>query len=380
MRSGLQKPGTVPFLALVLFSLLSLMSALAKEWEWDLGLDFYSVHLAYHYLGLGLGTGFGFGAPRSGYDGRYSSSRLRNASIDNRSRQAHSHPHSHPHAQRLTTTSPCKSWLLGDFYSSCVERDTVVPPHQSVMRTPPRSSFEAGPGDDEITYAAAAPATKEQHQQHQQSSMSLTRGVSAFKEFVIRRWDDQHQHQHQQTNTMQLQSAHSAAQRDFVDAVAVSTFVPTVVEAVAAVPSGDDGRLSGGSEVDASESNSNEDSMLFRIPFLLRETWQRVCHVGGWHLEILRSTVGFNTSLIYRPAPATNGEHTNSDSTEKTHPPNDSAEPQQDLTHHHIPSPNQPASTAGQSKDAAGPRRDSEHMRGSSMAIVIGLVVGIMWF
>jgi hypothetical protein len=65
MRSGLQKPGTVPFLALVLFSLLSLMPTLAKEW--DLSLDFYSVHLAYHYLGLGLGLG-GLGLPR--YEGR----------------------------------------------------------------------------------------------------------------------------------------------------------------------------------------------------------------------------------------------------------------------------------------------------------------------
>lgn len=35
--------------------------------------------------------------------------------------------------------------------------------------------------------------------------------------------------------------------------------------------------------------------------------------------------------------------------------------------------------TAGQSK-YIGFRRDSEHMRGSSMAIVIGLVAGIMWF
>jgi hypothetical protein len=64
MRSGLQKPGTVPFLALVLFSLFSLMPTLAKEW--DLGLDFYRVHLAYQYLGLGLGLG-GSGAPR--YEG-----------------------------------------------------------------------------------------------------------------------------------------------------------------------------------------------------------------------------------------------------------------------------------------------------------------------
>ncbi|KAL2858232.1 hypothetical protein BJX68DRAFT_163104 [Aspergillus pseudodeflectus] len=379
MRSGLQKPGTVPFLALVLFSLLSLMPTLAKEW--DLSLDFYSVHLAYHYLGLGLGLG-GLGLPR--YEGRYSSSRLRNASIDTRSRQAHAHP------QRLTTNAPCKSWLLGDLYSSCVERDPIsVPPHHSVMGPPPRSSFEAGEGEEAVTYAAPAPAAKEQ----QQSSMSLTRGVSAFREFVIniKRWDvdvdgDGDGDDQQQTlNTMQLQSAQAAAQHDFLDAaaVAVSTDVPTLAKAVTALPSGEGEGGQLGSEADT--VGSDEDSiLLFRVPVLLRETWQRVCHVGGRYLESLRSTTDFHKPLIHSPAPATNDEQTSSDTTETPQQPSkppslDSPPSHQDPLHHHIPSSNHPVSTAGQSTDA-GHRRDSEHMRGSSMAIVIGLVVGIMWF
>jgi hypothetical protein len=41
--------------------------------------------------------------------------------------------------------------------------------------------------------------------------------------------------------------------------------------------------------------------------------------------------------------------------------------------------PDSPATTAGQSK-YTGFRRDSDYMRGSSMAIVIALVAGIMWF
>ncbi|KAL3486251.1 hypothetical protein BJX62DRAFT_23395 [Aspergillus germanicus] len=376
MRSGLQKPGTVPFLALVLFSLFSLMPTLAKEWD----LDFYSVHLAYHYLGLGLGLG-GFGAPR--YEGRYSSSRLRNASnsIDTRSRQAH--------AQRLTNT-PCKSWLLGDFYSSCVERDIItVPPHNSVMGTLPRSSFEAGEGggDDAVTYAAAAGATKEKQQQ--QSSMSLTRGVSAFREFVIsmKRWDGDDQ----------LASTMQPAQHEFLDTGAASTYVPTVVEAVTAVPSGDGESEGEGGQLDSEEDTADDThtgdySMLFRVPVLFRDTWQRVCHVGGLYLETLRPLTDFNKSFAYDSAPgpgpgsapATNDEETRADITEKPQlpnksPSNDSTHPEHDPLHHDIPPPNQPASTAGQSKDA-GHRRDSEHMRGSSMAIVIGLVVGIMWF
>ena len=41
MRSGLQKPGAIPFLALLVFSLFSLVPSLAKEW------DLYNVRLGY---------------------------------------------------------------------------------------------------------------------------------------------------------------------------------------------------------------------------------------------------------------------------------------------------------------------------------------------
>jgi hypothetical protein len=252
------------------------------------------------------------------------------------------------------------------------------------MGTPPRSSFEAGEGggDDAVTYAAAAAATKEKQQQ--QSSMSLTRGVSAFREFVIsmKRWDGDDQ----QASTMQ------PAQHEFLDAGAVSTYVPTVVEAVTAMPSGAGESDGEGGQLDSEEdtvddAHTDDYSTLFRVPVLFRDTWQRVCHVAGLYLETLLPLTDFNISFSSPgpgSAPATNDEETSADTTEKPQPPNkppsnDSAHPKQDPLHDHIPSPNQPASTAGQSKDA-GHRRDSEHMRGSSMAIVIGLVVGIMWF
>jgi hypothetical protein len=253
------------------------------------------------------------------------------------------------------------------------------------MGTPPRSSFEAGEGggDDAVTYAAAAAAAATKEKQQQQSSMSLTRGVSAFREFVIsmKRWDGDDQ----QASTMQ------PAQHEFLDAGAVSTYVPTVVEAVTAVPSGDGESDDEGGQLDSEEDTADDThtddySTLFRVPVLFRDTWQRVCHVGGLYLKTLRPLTDFNKSFTYDPAPgpATNDEETMVDTIEKPQPPNkppsnNSAHPQQDPLHHHIPSPNQPVSTAGQSKDA-GHRRDSEHIRGSSMAIVIGLVVGIMWF
>jgi hypothetical protein len=51
MRSGLQKPGAVPFLALLIFSLLSLVPTLAKEW------NFYGYSYSAHFTYLGLPRG-----------------------------------------------------------------------------------------------------------------------------------------------------------------------------------------------------------------------------------------------------------------------------------------------------------------------------------
>lgn len=41
MRSGIPKPGAIPFLALLVFSLLSLVPSLAKEW------DLYNLQVGY---------------------------------------------------------------------------------------------------------------------------------------------------------------------------------------------------------------------------------------------------------------------------------------------------------------------------------------------
>jgi hypothetical protein len=41
MRSGIQKTGAIPFFALILFSILSLVPSLAKEW------DFYNLQIGY---------------------------------------------------------------------------------------------------------------------------------------------------------------------------------------------------------------------------------------------------------------------------------------------------------------------------------------------
>lgn len=48
MWTGLQKPGAVPFVALIICSLLSLLPTLAKEWD----LDFFKYGVDLAYLGF----------------------------------------------------------------------------------------------------------------------------------------------------------------------------------------------------------------------------------------------------------------------------------------------------------------------------------------
>ncbi|KAL4886516.1 hypothetical protein BJY04DRAFT_74091 [Aspergillus karnatakaensis] len=345
MRSGFQKTGTVPFLALIIFSLLSLVPTLAKEW------DFYSVHLA--YLGL----------PR--YEGRYSSSRVKNASIDTRSRLP-------------VTDNNCKSWLFGDFYSTC--GDASHRPYHSVPNSPPRSSFEAGAelSDDTVTYSVA------------KGPSSITRGVSAFREFVIWRWDDQ------------LMTESISPRHGSIDEISTKP-TPTSVDllATSASSSDQDNQLEEETGLDGTSSTEDltEDSLLFRWPMLIHETWQQVCHAGGYYLENLttRPSTYHRAPSPGSAAPAMTGEQAHSapllpeeQTDTATNKPllNNSSLAQSDYalgsgdtkdSEETPETPNSPAAIAGQSK-YTGFRRDSDYMRGSSMAIVIALVAGILWF
>ncbi|KAL5336976.1 hypothetical protein BJX70DRAFT_400153 [Aspergillus crustosus] len=344
MPSGLHKPGTVPFLALILFALLSLVPTLVKEW------DFYSVHLA--YLGL----------PR--YDsttGRYSSSRGRNASIDTRSRLK-------------VTGDECKSWLFGDLYSTC--SDSSAQPYQSIRNAPTRSSFEAGaePPKDPITFSVV------------KEPSSITRGVTAFKDFVIKRWDDQ-------------QTAQSIPlQQDLADDISEQ---PTPTPASVIPPSEvveeeqevqHDERY----ETSLMEDNS-ENSPLLEWSLFLHETWQQVCHTGGYYLEsLIRPPTHNNTLETPNSSMSASDEQTQVAHIrpEKQHAgalikrslannnsliESDLSSGLEDSQQASASLPNSPATTAGQSK-YTGFRRDSDYMRGSSMAIVIALIAGIVWF
>ncbi|KAL2828527.1 hypothetical protein BDW59DRAFT_170995 [Aspergillus cavernicola] len=330
MRSGLPKSSAVPILALLIFALLSLVPTVARQW------GVQSIHLGY------------LGFPR------HSPSRVKNASIDTRSRFP-------------VYGSQCKSSLFGDFYSSCTDRDAH--PHHSVMDTPPRSSFEAAaePEYNHIAYSA----TKE--------PSSITRGVSAFKEFVIKRWDD-----HQ--TTQPLPPRHDSVHDE------ISTHPsPTLVNLLGglAPSSGQELHSTPHNDVDTSTKYTPKDSLLLLVPLFIHETWQQVCHAGGHYLDSWTSQSPQNpeTGSLISQSPAhdlATGEQAHLDylPTEKQTQPepastkgllsNGSETTQPDSPGDSLsaaPLPQNPlVTTAGQSKDT-GLGRDPEHRRGSSMAI-----------
>ncbi|KAL4809511.1 hypothetical protein BDV18DRAFT_157266 [Aspergillus unguis] len=372
MRSGLQKPSLVPLLALLIFSLLSFVPTLAKEWNWDV----YKYGVNFAYLGRGL--------PR--YDGLYSS-RVKNASIDTLTR-------SRSHSRLVKTDNSCKSWLFGDFYSSCYDSNNQ--PHHSSSNVPPRSSFEVGSGSGTNVELYPAYVRDPNTVSATKEPSSITRGVSAFKEFVIKRWDEQQIQTQTQTRTQPLSPRHAHAADD------VETQpTPTSANVYATLASAR-GRETGGRTTQADESAEHSAELSFlRLPLFIHETWQQACQRVGSQFESLRNRFPtfYNHTIIpklatpalfdYERAHPTNlrtqqsqnltSEHTFADevsrnSTEVNHSNQTHLRNSQDST-----LSNHSLVTAGQSK-YIGFRRDSEHMCESSMAIVIALVVGIIWF
>ncbi|RHZ44492.1 transcription factor domain-containing protein [Aspergillus thermomutatus] len=143
MRSGLQKPGAIPFFALILFSILSLVPSLAKEW------GFYNLQIGYR----GYTRNEDWHLPR-----------VKDGAIDVR-----------PRAR--STGAQCKPWLVGGSYQSCPDRRGR--PRRGALDAPPLSAFEA-----------AAVFDNDPMTQTVTRASSLTRGVHAFKAFFIKQLDD----------------------------------------------------------------------------------------------------------------------------------------------------------------------------------------------
>ncbi|EHA17985.1 hypothetical protein ASPNIDRAFT_47596 [Aspergillus niger ATCC 1015] len=292
MRSGLQKPGAIPFLALLVFSLFSLVPSLAKEW------DLYNVRLGY----IGYRN-----------DVRHVS-RVKDNWADVRTTRS-----------RVSGTG-WKPWLLDGYYQEFYERKAR--PRRCAVDAPSRSSFEAAAVFD--TDPLAFPARE---------SSAFTRGVRAFKAMVIRQPDES-----------QLLPTFSA-EGDAIEQLPTRLSALVNSSVTAAAPP-DDGLFgvspTSNSMIPATSSVIEVSRWLLGLS---RASWQQ------FHITTRPA------NNLYPPK-----QQSQSASTPSATPPPPAL------------SQNSTATTAGQSK-VAGFQQETEHMRrGSCMAIVIGLVVGVMWF
>ncbi|GAB1196395.1 hypothetical protein APSETT444_005665 [Aspergillus pseudonomiae] len=235
MRSSFHKPVAFPVLALLVFSLLSLVS-LAKEW------DFYNLRFGY--------IGYHHNDVRQ-------PSRFRDGPVDVRSRIR-------------TTGSQCKSWAINGY---CLpDLDRVHRSRRSVPDTP-RSSFEAATvfDADSIAYLAEEPSP-------------FARGVRVFKSLFTKQTDDS-----QISNPLVTGSASSV--------VSAPSSLPSNGSNLAVIGASPtiEARLpksySGNATATAKKATSQRPQ--YSLPHL-RDLWQRACHatrasLGDWTVpHILR--------------------------------------------------------------------------------------------
>ncbi|KAF7590044.1 hypothetical protein BBP40_003297 [Aspergillus hancockii] len=337
MRSGFHKPGAIPFLALLLVSLLSLVPSLAKEW------DFYNLRFGY------IGS--------SHRNDVRQPSRIRDGPVDVRSRIR-------------AAGNQCKSWAInGDCLS---DLDRLPRPRRPAPDAPPRSSFEAATvlDNDPIAYVA-------------EESSTFTQGVRTFKSFFIKKPGD---------------SPLSTGSTSSVVSAPTTLTLNLSHSSLTRVSTSSEVLLSKSYSGNCTTSTTGLDLEIshYYLSRLL-ELWQQVCRVANGYLESNTAPYAFRKSkradLDSQPISEETiqqlgkpGQHAEEQAAPKMLPsngsnvalPTPSPTSPQPLT---IPThaPNSTVANAGQSK-GVGQGPNSEPTRGSCMAIVIGLVVGVMWF
>ncbi|CAG8887029.1 unnamed protein product [Penicillium egyptiacum] len=307
MRSGLDKPGALPLLILIAFSLLTLVPSLPNLYHSKFA-DF------------------------SFYTGAARQVPLLQDSVSELARKA-------PPLNEVR-----KSWVL---------------------QSSPRSRGNRPPLTARVANAAAVPASettvlanKSQHPSlTRESSFSFSRRARAFRTYFIQQLDDYPFLTSFSNRTLGADSTHP---------------YPTIT------PNESSPALDNESPPSILSYNNSSDSIdeplvLFAASF--RDMYQQACHVAidfgkrvGLHranyaksIFLPEQIIGVPTSLIHKPAtrnPAV--------SDQDLFTPSEQAPPQQKVG-------------AEDSTDAAAGRH-SQELHGSCMAVVIGLVAGIMWF
>ncbi|KAF7183174.1 hypothetical protein CNMCM7691_003009 [Aspergillus felis] len=315
MRSGIQKPGAIPFLALILFSILSLVPSLAKEW------GFYNLQIGY----LAYSRNEDWHLPR-----------VKDGAIEVRPRAS-------------SNGALCKSWLAGGSFQSCPDRKGR--PRRGALDAPSLSAFEAASvfDSDPMTQTATR-------------SLSLTRGVHAFKTFFIKQLDD-----------YQILQPFSPGSAPSVPTATSRPVPPPVNSSVASVPFISEEIQHWYRITNQTTSATKHILESSRIRFLsgCHNAWQQACLVATVFLKSFPSTIATqplssNSSDSGFPLQLP-GQEPVRKSIPQPLPADALAAPAKPII--------QAVPAAGQS-DVAAVDDSPKKMRGSCMAIVIGLVVG----
>ncbi|KAJ5794058.1 hypothetical protein N7457_000657 [Penicillium paradoxum] len=310
MRSGFNKPGALPLLALIVFSLLTLVPSLP---------NLYNSKFA----------DFSF------YTGAARQVPLLKDSANEVLPKTH------------TLNEPRKSWVLAASHRS---RGNGLPPTARVgnVAAVPASETTAVANKSRLSSLA------------RESSFSFSRKARAFRTYFIQQLDD-----YPFLTSFSNRSRNADPTHQY-PTITINESLPT---------SSDNKSLSIPSYNHSSDSSGDsiqQSQLPFHAP--LRDMCQQACHVG---IDFAKR-VGFYgakyTRLIFLPeqpteAPATLIRHLTN--------PNPVASIQEPPTSEEVPA-HQKVGAEDSTDAAAG--RHSQELHGSCMAVVIGLVAGIMWF
>ncbi|PYH87164.1 hypothetical protein BO82DRAFT_4249 [Aspergillus uvarum CBS 121591] len=350
MRSGLQKPGTIPFLALLIFSLLSLVPSLAKEWDYLLPFG----HIGYL---------------RS--EPQYVS-RDKDGLVDARPRL------------RTVGAQP-RPWSSEEDRPTYLDRKSR--PRRPLTDAPARSSFEAAAilDSDPITYMAQEPST-------------FRRGVRAFKALVSRQTDE----------PQVMPSFPSDSDASLTDQISPQPNPHHANTSVNLAPShNEDFHL-----LTTGEGGGRtifDTTKLVALPWwflsCVLTSWQQACRVGNDYIgtvtgrQGLRNTVAttytnclglLNSDGSSQPRDPRNESHTKHAvppalTIDETHQQADAQNPSA-LTQPidasvQVTTPLTATLTAMEQSKVVEHQAEPERVRsGSCMAIVLAIVAGVMWF
>lgn len=273
------------------------------------------------------------------------------------------------------TSGQCWPWLSESFYR--LWTDPTPHARQPAIDTASPSAFEIAPASS----GEHGPTTYPWN-----NTSNLTRGVRAFTTFFIQQLDD-----HQLLPSFSSRSLSPVETAPLRSSNLASFFAPTPLSSPDA-PQRKSYNNNHTSLTDESDRNKKG-----RFCDRLSSSWQRVCHATNDFYEQLKALpiahgVGdsnlstSHSKEFYSPSSTSSNTSTLDQSAPpKTPTPNRSSS-QSSLES--IFGPNSPIKTfapgvpavASSDSEDAGVGRDPNQVRGSCMAIVIGLVVGVMWF